>query len=149
MRSQRKIEVGLAPYSAAVLETIPLSELFLRPGEEFLYLEFQGEEGERPIRFFNEFFPVRYKEYQLPSPRIRKRIFKDENGVFHLELSTDKPAFFVFAEFRGIRAVFSDNSFTLLPDRPRDLTFRTDGELSAAELEKALIVRDLRGSYEE
>ena len=48
-----------------------------------------------------------------------------------------------------IQAVFSDNSFTLLPDRPCDLTFRTDADLDVETLEKALVIRHLRGSYEE
>lgn len=112
-------------------------------------MEFQGESGGAPIRCANECFLAKYKEYELPEPDIRSRIFCDAEGNMHLELATDKAAFFVFAEFDGIPAVFSDNSFTLLPDRPRDLTFRTEGEFPAAALEKALTIRHLRGSYEE
>ena len=85
----------------------------------------------------------------MPEAAVRSRLRRDDAGVMHLELATDKPAFFVFAEFRGIRAVFSDNSFTLLPDRPRDLTFRTDAEVSLEALEAALTIRHLRSSYSE
>ena len=46
-----------------------------------------------------------------------------------------------------IRAVFSDNSFTLLPGRPRILSSRTEGEYPVSELETKLVIRHLRGSY--
>jgi beta-mannosidase len=38
-------------------------------------------------------------------------------------LSSDRPAFFVWANVRGVSGEFSDNSFTLLPGRPKTLTF--------------------------
>ena len=69
--------------------------------------------------------------------------------MMHLELATNKAAFYVFAEFKGLRAVFSHNSFTLLPDRPCDLTFRTETAVPREMLEEALTIRHLRGSYEE
>jgi len=73
----------------------------------------------------------------------------DENGNMFLVLSSDKPAFYVFAEFADADAVFEDNSFTLLPDSPREIAFRTADPRGASELEKVLVVRHLRGSYEE
>jgi hypothetical protein len=67
----------------------------------------------------------------------------------YLKLASDKPAFYVFAEFKGIKAEFSDNSFTLLPGKPRSLTIETDGEFTVENLENALVIRHLRASYEE
>lgn len=58
----------------------------------------------------------------------------------------DFPAFFVFAEVKELPAVFSGNSFTLLPGSPRELTFAAD--LTKEELERRLEIHDLRGSYE-
>ena len=49
---------------------------------------------------------------------------------------------------KGIQAVFSDNSFMLLPDCPRNLAFRTETEGPLETPEKALKIRHLRGSYE-
>ncbi len=147
LRSQRKLAVDLAPGAAATLETIPVRELSDAPTEDFLYLEFLGESGGQEIQYRNECFLAKYREYQLPDPAIRSRIRRDGAGVMHLELSADKPAFYVFAEFSGVQAVFSDNSFTLLPDRPRDLTFRTESAESPEELGKRLVIRHLRGSY--
>lgn len=38
-------------------------------------------------------------------------------------LESDKPAFFVWANVRGVNGEFDDNCITLLPGRPRTLTF--------------------------
>ena len=43
------------------------------------------------------------KEYELEQPRIGHRLSQAENGTVQLELSTDRPAFYVFAEFKGIQ----------------------------------------------
>ena len=149
VKSERKIPVRLPANSAAVLESVPVRKLTDTPETDFLYLEFRGEAGGRAVTFTNECFLKKYKEYQLEQPRISHRLFEAENGTVQLELSTDKPAFYVFAEFKGIRTVFSDNSFTLLPDRPRILTLRTEAGYSIPELEERLIIRHLRGSYSE
>ena len=143
--SQRKIAVDLAPYSAAVLETFPLEELTSTPAEDFLYLEFDTG----TFSCTNECFLARYKEYQLPEVQIQHKISQGEDGKMYLKLASDKPAFYVFAEFKGIKAEFSDNSFTLLPGKPRSLTIETDGEFAVENLENALVIRHLRASYEE
>ena len=149
VKKTRDFPVRLGPNSAAVLETIPVRELTDDPENEFLYLEFQGQAQGRALTFTNECFMAKYKKYQLDQPQIGHRFFKAEDGTVQLELSTDKPAFYVFAEFKGIQSVFSDNSFTLLPDRPRILSLRTEAEYSISELEGKLVIRHLRGSYTE
>ena len=149
IRSERKLSVELAASSAAILQTIPVPELSGTPEEDFLYLGFRGESSGRPVHCSNECFLAKYKAYELPEPEIRSRLYRDEAGVMHLELATDKAAFYVFAEFKGVQAVFSDNSFTLMPDHPRDLTFRTEMAVPLETLENALTIRHLRGCYEE
>ena len=149
IRSKRKLSVELAASSSAILQTIPVPELSDTPEEDFLYLEFRGESSGQPVQFFNECFLAKYKSYELPEPKISSQIYRDEKGLMHLLLSSDKAAFYVFAEFNGIQTVFSDNSFTLLPDRPRDLTFRTETAVPLETLKKILTIRHLRGSYKE
>ena len=148
-KSKRDFPVRLAPNSAAVLETIPVSDLSADPKNEFLYLEFEGKAGGRAVTCTNECFLAKYKEYELEQPQIRYRLFTAEDGTVQLELSTDKPAFYVFAEFKGILTVFSDNSFTLLPDHPRTVSLRTEAGYPVSELESKLVIRHLRGSYSE
>ena len=143
--SQRVIPLELAEYEAKILETIPLAELTDTPNEEFLYLEF----GDGKNTFTNECFLAKYKNYQLPQARIDHKFYLDEQGQIHLELTSDKPAFYVFAELRGIQATFSDNSFTLLPGTVRDLVLTAEKNITLEEMEKLLTVKHLRNSYTE
>ena len=93
-------------------------------------------------------FLTEYKHCELPKAKITHRLSRTEDGKFLLELETDKPVFYLFAEFRKIQATFSDNSFALLPGEICRLTFRTGAEVSLEELEQALVIRDLRSSYD-
>ena len=66
---------------------------------------------------------------------------------FTVTLSTDKPAFFVWANAHGVRGEFSDNSFTLLPGRPATLTFAPGRKVSAEAFRRAFSVFHLRQTY--
>lgn len=65
----------------------------------------------------NQYYPKRYKDYELGIPNIKTMMGNDEKGEF-LELSTDRVALFVTIN-HGAADVYSDNGFTLLPDRPK------------------------------
>jgi len=67
----------------------------------------------------NEYWPAPYKEYSLAKPEIKVQHVLDDEST--LELSTDKPAFFVTVNLGG-DAVYSDNGFTLLPGLPKRLS---------------------------
>ena len=66
---------------------------------------------------------------------------------FKVTLSTDKPAFFVWASTNGVRGEFSDNSLTLLPNRPVEIRFAPKGKVSSDEFRRAFSVRHLRMTY--
>ncbi|MBR6373062.1 MAG: glycoside hydrolase family 2 protein [Victivallales bacterium] len=148
-RQERTIAAEMPAFSGGVVETLPIAELTQAPAEDFICLEFAGECKGQKIDFRNECFFSKYKAYNFQTPDIRRRLYCDANGELHLELSTDVPAFYVFAEIKGSRAVFSDNSFTLLPDAPRDLKIAINEKMSLAEVEQRLVIRHLRGSYQE
>ena len=147
--SKRTIPVELASGAAAVLATIPVADLSSTPNEDFVCLEFNGESNGEKLYYANECFLAKYKEYDMPASQIKHQLYYDGKGALHLKLSSNYPAFYVWAEFKSINAVFSDNSFTLLPDEPRDLTIELKKAVPLEELEKALTIRHLRGSYEE
>ena len=64
-----------------------------------------------------------YRDCPLADARIGLGdIVADDEGFF-VTVSTDRPAFFVWLGVQGIRGEFSDNSFTLLPTRPRRIRF--------------------------
>ena len=61
----------------------------------------------------------------------------------------DKPAFYVWADVPGIKGIFSDDSFTLLPRRPKTISFtkRPVEKATFADFKKALEVMHLRETY--
>ncbi len=71
--------------------------------------------------------------YRVDSPKM----------VHQITLSTDKPAFFVWANVRGVCGEFDDNAFTLLPGRPKTLCFMPKRSMTPDEFRKALSVTNL------
>ena len=66
-------------------------------------------------------FPVRsaYNDIELPKPNVKAEI-----DGFKVTLTTDKPAFWVWMNAKGIRGEFDDNAVTLVPGQPRTFTFK-------------------------
>ncbi len=63
---------------------------------------------------------------------------------FEVRLTTDRPAFFVWANAWGIRGEFDDNAFTLLPGETKTLRFRPkDPAVTAAEFREAFSLTHL------
>ena len=94
------------------------------------------------VDFRNEFFFERYKKCPLAVANVSA-----EADGFAVRLKTDRPAFFVWANAEGIRGEFSDNSFTLLPDRPVTLTFTPkDASVTPEDFRRALKIRHLGSS---
>ena len=56
-------------------------------------------------------------------PLARAKVTTTVTPSGALELATDRPAFYVWANVKGVRGEFDDNCFTLLPGRPNTLTF--------------------------
>ena len=71
----------------------------------------------------------------------------DGKNVFELEVSTDYPAFFVWLNATGVRGEFSDNSFMLLPGRPRKITFIPKEKVSKEVFNRSLSVRHLKSVH--
>ena len=92
--------------------------------------------------FVNDWMYGYYKAYDLAKADVKVSV-----DGFKVTLQTDRPAFFVWANAKGVRGEFCDNSFTLLPGRPVTLTFTPKGEVTAAEFRKALTVTHLRETY--
>ena len=91
----------------------------------------------------NELIPKRWKRLELEKARIDVRF-----DGFKVTLSADRPTFFTWAEAKGVRGEFDDNSFTLLPGESKTLTFRPKDSVTTAEIfRKAFSVTHLRETY--
>jgi beta-mannosidase len=86
-----------------------------------------------------------YKDMPLAKAKVEVEVKVVGEG-WKVVLFADKPAFFVWANVRGMRGEFDDNAFTLLPGRPRTLSFTSkDGEVSLDDFIKSLKASHLSG----
>ena len=105
----------------------------------FLVLRVRTEKGE----MVNDRLAAPYKDCPLAQTEVKVAF-----DGFKVTLSCDRPAFFVWANAKNCRGEFDDNSLTLLPGRPRTLTFTPkDPLLTPEDFRKAFTVRHLRETY--
>ena len=111
-----------------------------------------GDEAERAGRFLalelegaprNEFFFASFKDAPLADATVTAAF-----DGFRVTLSTDAPAFFVWANATGICGEFDDNSFTLLPGEPRTLVFTPkDAATTPEAFRRAFAVSHLHANH--
>lgn len=113
--------------------------------DSFAYLRLMSDDG--MVLATHTVIPGEYKDCPLAAADIKvKTAVKGSSRTVTLE--TDKPAFFVWVEAEGIKGLFSDNSLTLLPGRPTELTFTPSGcGASIDDFENKLNVKDLASIY--
>ena len=87
-----------------------------------------------------------YKDCSLGKPGIVVET-SDKGRKWTIKLTSDLPAFFVWLEAEGIKGHFSDNSLTLLPGRPVELTFTPLNGDSFESFTRALKITDLASIY--
>ncbi len=89
-----------------------------------------GDKGFYAMRFAdaeNAWFSTSFRDCDLAPAkvavaRVRETLVAGRRK-FEMDVCTDLPAFFVWLSAQGIRGEFSDNSFMLLPGRPRTVSF--------------------------
>ena len=83
-----------------------------------------------------------YRNVPLAATLVKKEVsFKDD--TMQVVLEADKPAFFVWADIRGCRGVFSDNAITLLPGRPRTIVWAGKDAVAEEKLVQRLSITHL------
>ena len=138
----------IAARSAQLLGRLPVAHFGTdkERDERFLEVVLTADVDGAKEQHRNEWYFSAFKRCDLGDAAV-DAIPAERNGKWTVTLTTDKPAFFVWANVSGIRGEFSDNSFTLLPGRPVTLTFTPKDESSFADFAKALTVRHLRQTY--
>ena len=141
----------IEPRSAAKVGEYPLSAFAggraSPPADAFLRMRLDGKAGSVVESVSSEWMFDLFMNMNLAKTDV-KTTFAEKDGKFLVTLSTDKPAFFVWANVWGTRGEFDDNSFTLYPGEPRTITFtpKTPG-LSLDGFKNAFSVMHLRETY--
>ncbi len=112
--------------------------------ESFLALQLKAGDSV----FNNEWFFDAFKNHNLAKAKITTSISAGtEPNTFDVALTTDKPAFFVWANVKGIRGEFDDNAFTLLPNVPHKLRYTAKEPLTEEAFRRAFSLTHLRETY--
>jgi beta-mannosidase len=133
--SSEKSAVTLSPDSSTLVGSFAQPVDFNEP--VFLHLTLTTSKGVSR----NDWHFGFYKDMPLADAKVSVKL--DGNK---LTLSSDKPAFFVWANVYGCGGEFNDNSFTLLPGRPRTLEWKSSwkNEKNVRMPAKALTVSHLK-----
>jgi len=91
------------------------------PDDAFLY--FNWIDTNRLHQGENEYLLKRPKAYEFKKPTITVQKMTGEDGVEQIELLSDVPVLYVTYD-HGSDHVYSDNCFTLLPNRPKYITIQ-------------------------
>ena len=140
---EKPLAMDVPPRSAKLLGSFPI-EAFGDENvrkERFLTVSAEGcPDNDWQFQFF--------RDSELAEANVKAEL-SETDGVWTVSLSTDKPAFFVWADVPGIRGIFSDDSFTLLPGHPKTLTFtkRPNEKATFSDFRRAFTVTHLRQSY--
>jgi beta-mannosidase len=105
-------------------------------------LEEHGKVLSRNLGFF-----AKPKYWKLRPPVIRHEVKEGPEGLT-LELVTDTCAPWTRLELEGHDAVFSDNFLHLIPGLPVQVTLRSEEDLDAATVRKALRITPLRDCWD-
>ena len=145
----RNLPARLPPASATRLASYALADFGTEKERvsRFISLRLEGRAGARTVAFDNEWMFNPYKTCPLANADVRMKA-ENANGEWSVTLTTDKPAFFVWVNATGVPGEFSDNSFTLYPDRPAKLTFTPKREgMRFSDFKAALSLFHLRKTY--
>ena len=119
--------------------TVLLAQTKAKPNEVFLSVEGGNIPG-------NECFFAPYKACDLAKTNISTIIRSTKTG-FEISLLSKKPAFYVSLEVLGMKGIFNDNCFTLLPNKRKKIIFTLKKAITLSKFKKALKVHHLRATY--
>jgi beta-mannosidase len=139
---RKRLPASLGAGAAKRAARWALAQLAPDPRAAFFHLTLAaGKARDEHTLFFTE-----PKRCELQPARIRKTVWKTAAGLA-VELSADKPAFYVSLDAPGLNGRFADNLFTLLPGEKRTVVFQSKEQVTAGQLAKALTICDLRSTY--
>lgn len=139
---EERIDCSLRAASAVRLWRSAVSKLPLQPEQGTLSVELRA--GGTAVA--NDIFLTEPKRCDLAEPDLKVAMV-ERDGRVTFELTAAAPAFHVSLEIDSKLGRFSDNGFTVYPDRPVTVDFLPAGKVSPKTLQRAVTVRHLRGTY--
>ena len=137
------VTLRLAPDSATCLKSIARAEFGDGLAGKFAAFELRASLGGREVVHRNDWFFEPFKLMPVAKAKVDMKV-----DGFKVTLSADRPAFFVWANAKGVRGEFDDNSFTLLPGEPKTIVFTPkDAATTPETFRKALSLTHLAETF--
>ena len=132
---QKKTNVVLSPNASTKLMALDTPKNSLCGGT-FAVLTLKTDKGVFTVD--RHFHAYNHEWAKLGKPNLKAEV----NG-FNVTLTTDKPAFWVWMNAKGIRGEFDDNAMTLLPGQPRTFAFKAKDAVTPEMFKSAFSVTHL------
>lgn len=114
---QKKEPVNMEANTSKRISSTEMDSLLRATGKNKVFLHVEIRQKNRLLAENNLFF-AKTKDLALPKPQIQYKITK-RNGIYEISLSSKVFVKDVFLDWPDDTGVFSDNYFSLLPDRPK------------------------------
>ena len=141
------LPVRLRPHEGAIVKSRHVSSFGgeAKRAQSFLRLRLEGRSGDAPCQADDDWVFEKFRNVDLADAKVAFSVAEGPRpGTFAVRLQSDKPAFYVWANAKGIRGEFDDNSILLLPGEPRTLVFAPmDASVTLARFRAALSVTHL------
>ena len=139
------LEIVSEKDSSQIIYEVELNQLSQNSTDFFFAFNISNENG---IIFQDIHFPALPKECDLQVPNIDWAITESPDGKLFVNLTTDKPAFYVCLDQKKLQGRFSSNMITLLPNQSVVVEFISEEKnITAKKLEKSLSIISLRDTY--
>jgi Beta-galactosidase/beta-glucuronidase len=143
--STRRLDLNVEPLKGKSYLSIPIAQLVGSANQSDVLIRATLRAG-GDIISANNYFCKPFKEMSFARPDIKTEVTLATGG-FIVRLSSDKVARAV--DLYGVpTGFFRDNYFDLLPDRPAEIYFRNDANLSLDQFRSALKVRSLVDAFQ-
>jgi beta-mannosidase len=143
-----KSKAKIKKESSHLIEKIALDSIKVPLQSAFMTLSLTYTKDAQKITHENTVFFTEYKNCELKEAKVSTKIKEISKNKFQVTLKTNKPVFFVHLETPGCKGSFDDSSFTLVPNKPKQIEFTSSETLSIDKFTSALQIKHLRETYE-
>ncbi|HLL99662.1 MAG TPA: glycoside hydrolase family 2 protein [Pyrinomonadaceae bacterium] len=140
----RTIDINVEPLKGKSYFAQPVAELLNGADEKNAFLLVELKTGGKIVSQ-NEYYFRPFKESAFTKPEIKAEVTPTKYG-FKVSLAADRAAKAVYLS-GFTEGFFADNYFDLIPNRRREVEFRTTQKLSAEEFRQKLKARSLIDAF--
>ncbi|WP_375419548.1 glycoside hydrolase family 2 protein, partial [uncultured Hymenobacter sp.] len=139
--------VQIEPLTSKAYVSIPRARLLGKRDPKKVVLSCEVEPAGGAALSTNTYYFALPKEMALPQPRIAATWQQRNDSTFQVTLQSKALARAVNLSLTEKDGVFVDNYFDLLPGEKKEITFKTQGPITLAELKRQLTVRSLVDAF--